>query len=491
MPDPRDTLIELPEALVKLLGVDADAAWADVEAAREQKTARLEQQAKAVQKPIRQGAQQRLRQLGALAPELARYQARLELRAALQRTEEAVREQREARAKLLLEKAQPWVQPAADEELELWLGELKAELFPAPAPPPAAPEPPPPAPEPLPEPPAPAPAPEPKTEPEPEPRQPPGPPPTPEQAEVEAEAEPEPAERKGFFKKLLGRERPQAPVPEAPPPQPAGPVEQSAPGLFDAPEAPDLFGGASAPPAAAAAGAEGDRLTLLLESSGRRLHVFAGAAVTFGRSEQCDMPLIAVFANNQKATAMANRTLSRRHFQIHWREGQPEVVDGVPDPQSGVAAPSTHGIHLKGSKVTSAGLTEATGGILRVSASAEAPHIPHWRVGVIDAFSQLKLELPKDLSRAQLEAHRWPGLFLQRLDAVPDDVLLLQGAASLKLLGYGPSGHWLARAGQGFALHTPNGVQALSPGQVLLPGLRVLSFGQIEATTMEALLFPR
>ena len=257
---------------------------------------------------------------------------------------------------------------------------------------------------------------------------------------------------------------PPRPVPVAPPQSPQLPVE-----LAHVPRPPEP------PPAEPPTvprgdedGTRSDRATLL-PAAGRRLHVFAGNSLKFGRSSEADMPLICMFPGNHKATTLANRTISRRHFEM-FREGTGvSYVDGWRD----TATPSTHGISIDGVRASYGTLSTGSAVVLSVGSGSVAPHIPHWQLSFVPRAAG------EDM-RAAAPA----GLYFRRLDVVEDDILWLWAAVDLRTLKLAEGDLRLDVIAGRLVMQRAMGTPPLPPEGEVAPGVRVAAYGSIHATSL-------
>lgn len=218
---------------------------------------------------------------------------------------------------------------------------------------------------------------------------------------------------------------------------------------------------------------QADRCTLLLQD-GRRLHIFCTPAIRFGRGSEPDVPLVCVFPGNQKATTLANRTLSRKHLEIYREGGRVRYVDGWREN----ASPSTHGISIDGMRVNYGELQQGRTNIIAIGSGARAPHIPHWQLYFPDAP-------PAADGRRGAPA----ALYMRRLDVIRDDILWIWGPVDLRSINASGRELWVdVIAGRLVLKHKPDGAPQPPEGEIV-PGVCVQAFGALDATTLtDALL---
>lgn len=358
---------------------------------------------------------------------------------------------------------------------------------PAAPPPESTPEPPPePAPAPKPAPP------EPEPEPEPEPK-PEAPQPEPEPPKAEPVAPEPPA----------GPPPPQAvPVDEPPPTRPAPPLEPP-PGTTPMPPAaasiseprkvtpppppPVAYDTAAAvppPPSPQAAPFATDRCTFGMGR--RRLHVIVGSRISFGRCDQADIPLAAIFPGNPKATVITYRSLSRQHFEVDWDRERKELTirDGWHRHPQAEQRRSSQGFRFDGARSEVVHWDGRPGKVISLTPAEPAAHIPHWRLFLLDSFSQAKTA-PSNL-RGHFENLQDVGVFFRRCDLVREDVLLLWGPVNFRVLGYISQDVWLFPEGKGLRVGPTDRLAPLAPGMSIYPGVDLIAADKIAALDLKA-----
>jgi len=173
------------------------------------------------------------------------------------------------------------------------------------------------------------------------------------------------------------------------------------------------------------------RATLGLPN-GRRLHLFAGPVLRFGRHGESDFLLVALMRGQNPNLALV-REISRKHFELHISPTGIRLIDGW----SGEAKPSQHGVCIDGRRVTPDGADVRPGCIISVTTRAPSRTVPHWKV-LSWSGGPREESAP---SRGSDSRHAFPStspmsaVFLQRLDDAPDDICVIFQSVRLRDLG--------------------------------------------------------
>lgn len=217
------------------------------------------------------------------------------------------------------------------------------------------------------------------------------------------------------------------------------------------------------------------RLSIEYKRAGqvRRLHIITAETVVFGRSASCDV-VVRVLARGGDAT-LANRTIGRRHFTIENSGAYASVLDGV-RVEGGAVEASKNGTFVDGRKVVYPCLIEGRGEILQITPRPVAPDLAHWSLHCWQSET-VCAELSSELrSVTCANAPRVAAVYMERLDEMPEDVLILWSALQLGKVDKSLEGLALARSGEGLLLQKgPEIMDIRSVGSVL----KLLSLGRL------------
>ncbi|HEY0946262.1 MAG TPA: putative Ig domain-containing protein [Opitutaceae bacterium] len=201
------------------------------------------------------------------------------------------------------------------------------------------------------------------------------------------------------------------------------------------------------PPPPAPSPTRADRFTLRL-ANGRRVHVFGIPRVRLGRTANSDLRITACAHGDPAATRSLSGEISRQHAEIFLEAGEVRVCDGWRNEGS----PSTFGTFLDSARVGQApGSVLQDDQILRLTARALGPTVPHWRVRVLTPADSTGV--PATITGAAAAGAN--GVWLERLDALTDDILLMRWACNLATLGLTRDPAWLWRTDEGFLVVAP------------------------------------
>lgn len=251
---------------------------------------------------------------------------------------------------------------------------------------------------------------------------------------------------------------PEPPPPPKPEPKPAPepePRPESEPTLAPEPK-PEPENAASPPPETPPAperpaevrpsGPPIDRLTWASPAAaGFRLHLISQDCVVFGRDDRTDILLRSINPATGGIDWHKTRHISRRHFFVERRAPGVYLGDGHTTPE-GSRVFSGNGIVHAGNRISEAPLPAGAPTQLSVTHLPAGPGVPHYRLHVLEAGH------PPAPPAGQLSAVGCAGLFMERLDAVREHVLILWGTvalASLPLPGV-RANSYLARVEGGF-----------------------------------------
>lgn len=206
-------------------------------------------------------------------------------------------------------------------------------------------------------------------------------------------------------------------------------------------------------------------------STGRRLHLFGGPALRFGRHGESDVLLVAL-QNGLVQTSGVNREISRKHFELKVDGTNVTLMDGWSDD----GKPSQHGLCVDGRRVMPGGVLLRAGMMISVTTRQPSGAVPHWMLSFLSSTNGL----PDPGSKST------PGaIFLRRLDDAPDDVLMILSKAALSAVGgeeLTPPGTLLIRQGAAFAWKTSEREDPLAIGPSRFTGINVLSVGWCSPT---------
>jgi pSer/pThr/pTyr-binding forkhead associated (FHA) protein len=208
--------------------------------------------------------------------------------------------------------------------------------------------------------------------------------------------------------------------------------------------------------------------------AGRRLHLFAGPAVRFGRHGTTDVLLVAMLNGQTQPTLALNREISRKHFEVTVDPNEAYVRDGWSDGTT----PSQHGLCVDGRRVPTVNTPMRTGNLLSVTTRAPARSVPHWRV----------LVSPRSPQATQGSQAPVNALYLQRLDDVPDDILVVLTTVSLAELGFTDpalEGVSICRQALGFAWKIGGETLPFVAGPTPVKGVSLISLGWNSPTAIE------
>ena len=219
--------------------------------------------------------------------------------------------------------------------------------------------------------------------------------------------------------------------------------------------------GVAALPAPQPAGAKTDRLILDLVS--RRLLLFSGRTVTFGRNRgSCDISWRHPDADRIGHDDPANipyRKISGRHCSFEHRGDKVALIDGVRD-ERGIVKPSSYGTFFNAVRVEGEKLLASDGtGLITFSDSA--------------ATGTLSVCLPNDIcakcTRADRtwcgEKHKRPSLVFKRLDGVPESAVMVWSCFRLEEVDPSFEGVKIFRSDGGFAWRRGRRCGWLVPGE--------------------------
>ncbi|MEO6002379.1 MAG: FHA domain-containing protein [Opitutus sp.] len=220
-------------------------------------------------------------------------------------------------------------------------------------------------------------------------------------------------------------------------------------------------------------GPAANKATLTMPND-RRLHVFAGRTLRFGRHGESDVLLVALLGG-QSPSLLLNREISRKHFELRLDESA-KIFDGWSD--DGKA--SQHGVCVDGRRVPAEGAVLRPGSLLSVTTRSPSRTVPHWRAHFLSSARRTPSAQPIPPLSA---------LFLQRMDDAADDVLLLADSALLDQVGAKgavPKEAAILRNGPGFAWQSGEQVSPLTPGDSPFSAIAVLSLGWCSPTVAVA-----
>lgn len=233
----------------------------------------------------------------------------------------------------------------------------------------------------------------------------------------------------------------------------------------------------AAPPPALA----GDRFTLRLPH-GRRLHIFATPRLRLGRADTCDLTVAALARGNPTRTVAVTREISRKHCEFTLAEKGAVLRDGSTED----GKPSKYGTFVDDLSVSTSGVPVRTGQVIRITSQPAGADSPHWRTQLADLAALSPV--PGMAASTQASLAQGFALHLTRLDAVPDDVLVLQPAADLHTLGITPDRCWLVHEADGFRLIHEGRFEPVSKLLELVPGATLSAPGTVEAHAIEDLV---
>ncbi|HNX05735.1 MAG TPA: FHA domain-containing protein, partial [Opitutales bacterium] len=219
-----------------------------------------------------------------------------------------------------------------------------------------------------------------------------------------------------------------------------------------------------------------DRLTLEYrrgELEKRRLHILSARSVTFGRSSAADV-LVRVLSTTGDAERV-NRMIGRRHFTIENGSTFITLVDGARG-DNGTVEASKNGVFVDGRKILYPRSIEGRGEMLHAASQQMATDVAHWSLRKIQGDA-IGASVPASLCPGG--DGRWPlvsGLFMARQDEMPEDVLLVWGAAPLGIVDQSLAQFWVVRSGDGFLIwdgYAPSDAAQSSES------LRLLSAGRL------------
>jgi len=235
---------------------------------------------------------------------------------------------------------------------------------------------------------------------------------------------------------------------------------------------------AAAPPPPAFAG---DRFTLRLPH-GRRLHIFAIPRLRLGRADTCDLHVAALARGNPTRTVAVTREISRKHCEFTLAERGAILRDGSAED----GKPSKYGTFVDDLPVPTTGTPVGSGQVIRITSQAAGADSPHWRAQLADLTALSPV--PEMSPATQASLAQGFALHLTRLDAVPDDVLVLRPAADLHTLGITPDRCWLVHEADGFRLIHEGRFEPVSRLLRLVPGTTLSAPGTIETHAIEDLV---
>ncbi|MCC5839588.1 MAG: FHA domain-containing protein [Opitutales bacterium] len=189
-----------------------------------------------------------------------------------------------------------------------------------------------------------------------------------------------------------------------------------------------------------------DRLTWASPATaGFRVHLLAKDCVTFGRDDRTDVLLRAVSPASGGVDWHTTKHISRRHFCIERRGDSIQVVDGYSSPD-GQRVFSGNGLFLSGNRVSEAVIPADPPGVLAVTHLPTGPAVPHYRIHA------LRWATPPSTPSGPVSGEGVAGLFMERLDAVREHVLILWGTVAMSALPLSGvrANSYLARVAGGF-----------------------------------------
>jgi hypothetical protein len=214
------------------------------------------------------------------------------------------------------------------------------------------------------------------------------------------------------------------------------------------------------------------RCTLGLPN-GRRLHLFCGQSMRFGRHAESDFVLVAL-ARGRSPNVGASREISRKHFELQLSPDGLRIVDGW----SSEGKASQQGVCIDGQRVPAKGAELRHGSVLSVTTRAPSGSVPHWRIALV----------PTPASAVRVGESATPlappfsAAMLRRMDDAPDDICIFLDTVTLRSVDSDEP------ANSSVALHrTPNGIAwvdgaepiLLAEGNSPAPGVEVVSVGRL------------
>ncbi len=220
------------------------------------------------------------------------------------------------------------------------------------------------------------------------------------------------------------------------------------------------------------------RATLGLPN-GRRLHLFAGPVLRFGRHGESDFLLVALLRGQSPNLALV-REISRKHFELQLSPTGIRLIDGW----SGEAKPSQHGVCIDGRRVTPDGADVRPGCIISVTTRAPSRTVPHWKVLSWSGAPRDEAAASRgsDSRHAFSSAGPMSAVFLQRLDDAPDDICVIFKSVRLGDLGVTEPDLMaieLAVTPAGFAEIQGGQPTLLQEGMSPHPGITLISLGSL------------
>lgn len=207
-------------------------------------------------------------------------------------------------------------------------------------------------------------------------------------------------------------------------------------------------------------------------SNNRRLHLFGGPHLRFGRHGDSDVLLVAL-QNGVVQTTGVNREISRKHFELKVDGARVNLIDGWSDD----GRPSQHGLCVDGKRVAVGGVLLRPGMLISVTTRLTGGAVPHWKVNFLSSSDGL----PDVGAKKELGA-----IFLKRLDDAPDDILMILSKAALSAVGGAgliPEGTLLVKQGGSFIWKVGEAdEELLAVGPSRFPGVTVLSVGWCSPT---------
>lgn len=210
----------------------------------------------------------------------------------------------------------------------------------------------------------------------------------------------------------------------------------------------------------------------LVFRSGRRLHVYSGRVIRFGRHAQSDFVLLPFIRGPHQPSVI--REISRKHFELRIESSQLWVRDGWSDEDK----PSQHGVFIDGRRVPAGGTDVPDGAILSVTTRPPSRFVPHWKVTLLTSENRSVGRGESTTAGFARAESRLAAVYLHRLDEAPGDICILVHRAVLKEMGIddGEYRDAILSAVRGGILWTLNGKECLlTNGATPYPGVTVVS----------------
>jgi nucleoid DNA-binding protein len=224
-----------------------------------------------------------------------------------------------------------------------------------------------------------------------------------------------------------------------------------------------------------------DRFSVAMPG-GRRLHVLAGPRVRFGRGPESDVLLAAFARDNPAGTLAVTREISRKHCEIALEADRALVRDGWLEGE-GV---SKFGTFVDGSRASREGVELRTGQEIKLTSHPPSRVIPRWKAIVVERAALRGM--PPAMAEAAAGGERLMAVLLQRLDDVPDDILLVPRGCDLRALGLTERVSWLWHHAGRFRASHGGGSGGLAVLAGAIPGCEPGPPGKLAVHTVEELI---